>query len=64
MQLRLGSSCIAHSLRASLVTLSKFNGADDAEVMKQTKLKTADTIRRYTGLDNICQHNAAQELGL
>jgi hypothetical protein len=46
------------------VTIAKLNGADDAEVMNQTKHKTTDMIRRYTRLDNIRQHNAAQKLGL
>jgi integrase len=64
VQLRLGSPYTAHSLRASFVTIAKLNGADDAEVMNQTKHKTTDMIRRYTRLDNVRQHNAAQKLGL
>jgi integrase len=64
VQLRLGAPYTAHSLRASFVTIAKLNGADDAEVMNQTKHKTTDMIRRYTRLDNIRQHNAAQKLGL
>ncbi len=64
VQLRLGAPYTAHSLRASFVTIAKLNGADDAEVMNQTKHKTTSMIRRYTRLDNIRQHNAAQKLGL
>ncbi|UOG77591.1 tyrosine-type recombinase/integrase (plasmid) [Hymenobacter tibetensis] len=64
VQLRLGAQYTAHSLRASFVTIAKLNGADDSEVMNQTKHKTTDMIRRYTRLDNIRQHNAAQKLGL
>jgi len=64
VQLRLGKQYTAHSLRASFVTIAKLNGADDAEVMNQTKHKTTAMIRRYTRLDNIRQHNAAQKLGL
>jgi integrase len=64
VQLRLGAPYTAHSLRASFVTIAKLNGADDAEVMNQTKHKTTNMIRRYTRLDNIRQHNAAQKLGL
>jgi integrase len=64
VQLRLGAPYTAHSLRASFVTIAKLNGADDAEVMNQTKHKTTDMIRRYTRLVNIRQHNAAQKLGL
>jgi site-specific recombinase XerD len=57
VQMRLGAPYTAHSI-------AKLNGADDAEVMNQTKHKTTDMIRRYTRLDNIRQHNAAQKLGL
>lgn len=64
VRLRLGAPYTAHSLRASFVTIAKLNGADDAEVMNQTKHKTTNMIRRYTRLDNIRQHNAAQKLGL
>lgn len=60
----LGSGYTAHSLRASFVTISKLNGADDSKVMNQTKHKTSAMIRRYTRLDNVRQHNSAKELGL
>lgn len=60
----LGGQYSAHSLRASFVTIAKLNGADDAEVMNQTKHKTPDMIRRYTRLDTIVQQNAGKKLGL
>lgn len=60
----LGSGYTAHSLRASFVTVAKLNGADDSEVMNQTKHKTSAMIRRYTRLDNVRQHNAGKKLGL
>ncbi|RZJ88259.1 MAG: site-specific integrase, partial [Hymenobacter sp.] len=60
----LGPGYTAHSLRASFVTVSKLNGADDSKVMNQTKHKTSAMIRRYTRLDNVRQHNSAKELGL
>ena len=60
----LGSGYTAHSLRASFVTVSKLNGADDSKVMNQTKHKTSAMIRRYPRLDNVRQHNSAKELGL
>ena len=60
----LGPKYTAHSLRASFVTVAKLAGADDSEVMNQTKHKTSEMIRRYTRLDNVRQHNAAQKLGL
>lgn len=59
----LGDRYSAHSLRASFVTTAKLNGADDSEIMQQTKHKTSAMIRRYTRLDSIKQHNAAKKLG-
>ena len=59
-----GPSYSAHSLRASFVTIAKLNGADDSEVMRQTKHKTTLMIQKYTRLENIRQHNAAMKLGL
>lgn len=64
VQRYLGASFSAHSLRASFVTIAKLSGADDSEVMNQTKHKSSEMIRRYTRLDNVRQHNAAQKLGL
>jgi len=64
VQRYLGRTFSAHSLRASFVTVAKLAGADDSEVMNQTKHKTSTMIRRYTRLDNVRQHNAAQKLGL
>jgi integrase len=64
VQRYMGSKFSAHSLRASFVTVAKLAGADDSEVMNQTKHKTSEMIRRYTRLDNVRQHNAAQKLGL
>ncbi|MDO7877732.1 site-specific integrase [Hymenobacter sp. ASUV-10] len=60
----LGGDYTAHSLRASFVTVAKLNGADDSEIMNQTKHKTSGMIRRYTRLDNVRQHNAGKKLGL
>jgi site-specific recombinase XerD len=64
VQRYLGANFSAHSLRASFVTIAKLAGADDSEVMNQTKHKSSEMIRRYTRLDNVRQHNAAQKLGL
>ena len=64
VQRYLGPNYTAHSLRASFVTVAKLNGADDSEIMNQTKHRTSEMIRRYTRLDNVQQHNAAQKLGL
>ena len=54
----------AHSLRASFITIAKLNGADDSEIMRQSKHKTSAMIQRYTRIENIKQHNAAMKLGL
>lgn len=59
----IGDRFSAHSMRASFVTTAKLNGADDSEIMQQTKHKTSAMIRRYTRLDSIKQHNAAKKLG-
>jgi hypothetical protein len=64
VQRYLGPSYSAHSLRASYVTIAKLASADDSEIMNQTKHMTSAMIRRYTRLDNVRQHNAAQKLGL
>ncbi|WP_026993796.1 tyrosine-type recombinase/integrase [Flectobacillus major] len=59
-----GKEYSAHSLRASFITIAKINGADDAEIMRQTKHKTSLMIQRYTRIDDITIHNAALKLGL
>ncbi|GAB3163288.1 site-specific integrase [Telluribacter humicola] len=60
----LGTEYSAHSLRASFVTAAKLNGADDMEVMQQTKHKTSAMIQRYTRTDDIRKYNAGKKLGL
>ena len=40
------SKYTAHSLRASFVTVAKLAGADDSEVMNQTKHKTPITFSK------------------
>ncbi|PWK27529.1 site-specific recombinase XerD [Arcicella aurantiaca] len=60
----LGEEFSAHSLRASFITIAKINGADDSEIMRQSKHKTSAMIQRYTRIEDIKQHNAAMKLGL
>ncbi len=60
----LGEDYSAHSLRASFVTIAKLNGADDLEVMQQTKHKTSAMIQRYTRIGNVTLFNAGKKLGL
>ncbi len=59
-----GDEFSAHSLRASFITIAKINGADDSEIMRQSKHKTSAMIQRYTRIEDIKQHNAAMKLGL
>ena len=60
----LGTRYSAHSLRASFITIAKTNGADDSEIMRQSKHKTSQMIQRYTRIDDIKKHNATTKLGL
>lgn len=60
----LGNEYSAHSLRASFVTIAKLNGADDSQIMQQTKHRTRTMIDRYTRIQQIVKHNAAMKLGL
>ncbi|GAB3716056.1 site-specific integrase [Spirosoma flavus] len=64
VQRQLGEAFTAHSLRASFVTIAKANGADDLEVMNQTKHRTTTMIQRYDRRRNIRKHNASGKLGL
>lgn len=64
VQQQLGKQFTAHSLRASFVTIAKANGADDLEVMNQTKHRTTTMIQRYDRRRNIRKHNASGKLGL
>lgn len=59
-----GGRYSAHSLRASFITIAKINGADDSEIMRQSKHKTSLMIQRYTRIEDIKEHNAATKLGL
>ncbi|AXE21905.1 integrase (plasmid) [Runella rosea] len=60
----LGEKYSAHSLRASFITIAKINGANDSEIMRQSKHKTSLMIQRYTRIEDIKKHNAATKLGL
>lgn len=64
VKLYLGEDYSAHSLRASFVTIAKINGADDSQIMQQTKHRTRTMIDRYTRVQQVVKHNAAMKLGL
>ena len=60
----IGGEYSAHSHRASFVTIAKLNGADDSQIMQQTKHRTRTMIDRYTRVQQVVRHNAAMKLGL
>ncbi len=60
----IGEEYSAHSNRASFVTIAKLNGADDSQIMQQTKHRTRTMIDRYTRVQQVVKHNAAMKLGL
>lgn len=60
----IGDDYSAHSHRASFVTIAKLNGADDSQIMQQTKHRTRAMIDRYTRVQQVVKHNAAMKLGL
>ena len=60
----IGEEYSAHSHRASFVTIAKLNGADDSQIMQQTKHRTRTMIDRYTRVQGVVKHNAAMKLGL
>ncbi|XAZ82162.1 tyrosine-type recombinase/integrase (plasmid) [Fibrella sp. ES10-3-2-2] len=60
----IGDDYSAHSHRASFVTIAKLNGADDSQIMQQTKHRTRSMIDRYTRVQQVVKHNAAMKLGL
>ncbi|GAA4365910.1 site-specific integrase [Hymenobacter saemangeumensis] len=64
VQKRLGPQYSAHSLRVSFITVSVLNGQSNKFIKNQTKQKTDAMIDRYTQLNDVVKHNAAQYLGL
>jgi site-specific recombinase XerD len=60
----IGRGYSAHSHRAAFVTIAKVNGADDSQIMQQTKHRTRTMIDRYTRVQQVVKNNAAMKLGL
>lgn len=54
----------AHSLGGSFVTIAKVNGADNSQIMQQTKHRTRTMIDRYTRVQQVVKHNTVMKLGL
>lgn len=53
----------AHSLRASFVTQAISRGAGEIAIMRQTKHKSSEMIRRYVRINDIRKLNAVNEIG-
>jgi len=53
-----------HSLRAGLVTSAAAAGESEGDIMRQTRHKRADTMRKYVRLGSLFERNAAGRVGL
>jgi len=53
-----------HSLRAGLVTQAAMNGVQELAIMKQTRHKSADMLRRYVRDASLFRDNASARVGL
>jgi integrase len=53
-----------HSLRAGLVTQAAMNGVPELAIMKQTRHKSSDTLRKYIREANLVRDNASSRVGL
>ena len=53
-----------HSLRAGLVTQAAMNGVQELAIMRQTRHKSADMLRRYVRDASLFRDNASARVGL
>ena len=53
-----------HSLRAGLVTQAAINGVQERAIMKQTRHKSSDMLRRYIRDASLFRDNASARVGL
>ena len=53
-----------HSLRAGLVTSAAARGETEGDIMRQTRHKRADTMRKYVRLGSLFERNVAARVGL
>lgn len=53
-----------HSLRAGLVTQAAINGVPELAIMKQTRHKSSDMLRKYIRDANLFRENASARVGL
>ncbi len=54
----------AHSLRSGFATEAAKNGASEREIMRQTRHRSREVVRRYIKDGGIFRSNAAEKLGL
>ena len=53
-----------HSLRAGLVTQAAMNGVQELAIMKQTRHKSSDMLRKYIRDASLFRDNASARVGL
>lgn len=53
-----------HSLRAGFATSAAARGVPEYEIMRQTRHRNADTLRKYIRMGNVWNENAATKVGL
>jgi hypothetical protein len=53
-----------HSLRAGLVTQAAMNGVNELAIMKQTRHRSSDMLRKYIRDASLFQDNASARVGL
>jgi integrase len=53
-----------HSLRAGLVTQAAINGVQELAIMKQTRHKSSDMLRKYIRDANLFRENVSARVGL
>ncbi len=58
------SKYAGHSLRAGLVTQAAINGVQELAIMKQTRHKSSDMLRKYIREANLFRDNASARIGL
>ncbi len=53
-----------HSLRAGLVTQAAINGVQELSIMKQTRHKSSDMLRKYIRDASLFRDNVSARIGL
>jgi integrase len=58
------ASYAGHSLRAGIATQAFLNGAAEVSIMRQTRHKSLNTLRKYIRDRSLFRDNPAAKLGL